>query len=1361
MGKRRRNKDTRYYAAAAAAATTAEVRPTSPRSPRTWVPELSAFIMGAGSPSGARGTHKKGLLEFKRPHNPDDVKTLKENIASMGLIVISETDQSIVVPRPCENIYELDPEVVGPRNLFYVSSAEHEKYGLGAPWVLCKYGYSAKDAGCPLDFIDTAHVAVPKRLVSSLKQPGAAYENIASFLSQNATRWCQQISVHPPPPSENIPDTKVLTDLVVRQSVLDDQLQVLRQQDSSSMLWTDERRYPTFRWRNSILDAILSTNQVTFIRGASGCGRSTQVPSYILQTSSNSSVNIFVAEPRAIDVKMLTSRVANELGEKVGDTVGYELLSGNCRSSKTCLTFMTASVLLRQLVSDPLLSNVTHVILDEVHERTLDIDFCLVLLRDLIAERRDLKIVIMSSTFDGMSLQSYFGNLGAVVEIPLPTQRVQEFWLEDILELTKFNLSEEAMRKQIESNTVLCSRFGSTKGAAASTDSTALVTPNRAQCEKDLQRFGALSRKALHYSIDTLVGLANWWEKSDPLLPRMLQMSTTVDLWELQLIVSVLEHIWVSVTKHVGHNFRVLEKSGGNGGKKAERAGFQSVVVFLPSLADITNLQERLEQHPIFGQPEVVNIVTLFSPTCSLYQKSVFAQPTRGVWKIVLTNIITEAFELFDDIVYVIDTGKTQEDRFDPTTNVPSSEITWTSKTKISDRRALAGRVSTGKCYHLFPKSFCANQLSLHTPPEVLRTPLEDVYVKAQALFDGRVQVDGKPSNNVDVVSFLAKCPDSPTSFGLDTARMLLRDMGVLKMCPASSDQNMREAAEVAGSKSDKLTDLGRVLARLSVNCRIGKLLLYGIFFRCLDPILTIAAVLLYDCDLFIKTYTLQEKRAVTAAKDRLSKTFERDVYRDKSGGAISDHLLAWKVYSTWVDFSKKGVGTYRERDEQRQKWCKDNSVDSAALRHVSKIKQELLSNIRRSGMMLMAGSAIGGAGGDVEEKRGRAGEPSERMNTFYNKNANELKIVLAVLATGLYPCIARVTHKNLNQATPPSTPGTPHQNHEVVVEEESEDQRKRKRESSSDEGDDVGDGGDGKDGKDDSDTEEQQAEHDEPGVPTPFTMHASISSQFFKCFTPHSNVPITSGGTSSIKIPMAIERWVVYFRCGFKFTNPSPTRKDTIQELQDIYMRQFRNLYLPILTPLRGLKQVEVYVKDGSWIGDWPVMLLCGTGDDSGARLSQSARLELEIGTFQRYSYDPPVCEAIVRFRKAFMGIFNAWLQLCLEQTMDRYANGDLGAENKGGGDRAGKNCGGKVEGSDDLLNMVNTGTEALTNALQKMLMAESSGEISTWNRFALLEEIKKLEPARKKRKIDADRPENDTAHQASEAAETPDGHT
>lgn len=167
------------------------------------------------------------------------------------------------------------------------------------------------------------------------------------------------------------------------------------------------RTLPAWEMRDSIVDTV-NSHQVTIISGETGSGKSTQSAQFILDDlyarALGEATKIICTQPRRISALGLADRVSEERCSNVGQEVGYIIRGESKTSHKTKITFVTTGVLLRRLQtsggsSDDVvasLADISHVIIDEVHERSLDTDFLLVLLRDVLKKRKDLKLILMS-----------------------------------------------------------------------------------------------------------------------------------------------------------------------------------------------------------------------------------------------------------------------------------------------------------------------------------------------------------------------------------------------------------------------------------------------------------------------------------------------------------------------------------------------------------------------------------------------------------------------------------------------------------------------------------------------------------------------------------------------------------------------------------------------------------------------------------------------------------------------------------------------------------------------------------------------------------------------------------------------------
>ena len=161
------------------------------------------------------------------------------------------------------------------------------------------------------------------------------------------------------------------------------------------------------------VDAILPELLATVARHSSvvlqaepGAGKTTRVPAALLSAVAG---EVLVLEPRRIAARLAARRVAWEMGEPVGETVGYQVRLEDVGGPRTRLRFVTEGILTRRLLSDPELKGVAAVVLDEFHERHLEGDLALALLRRLQCRRRELKLVVMSATLDALPVAEFLG----------------------------------------------------------------------------------------------------------------------------------------------------------------------------------------------------------------------------------------------------------------------------------------------------------------------------------------------------------------------------------------------------------------------------------------------------------------------------------------------------------------------------------------------------------------------------------------------------------------------------------------------------------------------------------------------------------------------------------------------------------------------------------------------------------------------------------------------------------------------------------------------------------------------------------------------------------------------------------------
>lgn len=209
-----------------------------------------------------------------------------------------------------------------------------------------------------------------------------------------------------------------------------DKIMNIRASDKFKEMLAKRRQLPSYDFKKEILDSI-EKNQIIIISGETGCGKSTQTGQFILEAcfETNSPCNIICTQPRRLSATSLAKRVSDEQCQGVGQIVGYRIRGESKSSPETKLTFVTTGILLRMIQFNSLIPEVTHIIFDEVHERTLDGDFLMILLKHLAKNRKDIKVILMSATINSGDFSTYFS--APIITIPGFTYPVKDQYLED------------------------------------------------------------------------------------------------------------------------------------------------------------------------------------------------------------------------------------------------------------------------------------------------------------------------------------------------------------------------------------------------------------------------------------------------------------------------------------------------------------------------------------------------------------------------------------------------------------------------------------------------------------------------------------------------------------------------------------------------------------------------------------------------------------------------------------------------------------------------------------------------------------------------------------------------------------------
>ena len=534
---------------------------------------------------------------------------------------------------------------------------------------------------------------------------------------------------------------------------------------------------PVSARRDEIASAIRD-HQVVIVSGETGSGKTTQLPKICMQLGRGVAGMIGHTQPRRLAARSVADRIADELGQTVGrergQVVGYQVRFTDEVGPTTLVKLMTDGILLAEIQSDPMLRRYDTLIIDEAHERSLNIDFILGYVARLLPARPDLKVIITSATIDSDRFARHFGTWegtpgsGRLIE-PAP-----------VIEVSGRTYPVEIRYRPLGPTTP--SSYTSEASPAQADDPTETVETTEVTESGPMQL-------VLEDPDDELATLG-------------YGMGEDIDV-ETAICLAVDE-------------------------LSAEGDG--DILVFLPGERDIRDTEAALLDH-LKGRgrragddkgahPGDIEILPLYARLTAAEQHRVF-EPHR-LRRVVLATNVAETSLTVPGIRYVIDPGLARISRYSNKTKVQRLPIEPVSQASANQRAGRCGRVAEGVAIRLFSQ---ADYLSRprFTEPEILRTSLASVILQMASLGLGAVED----------FPFL----DAPDRRAVRDGVALLVEIGAL-----AQD---REGADAAPASSQyRLTGIGRDLARLPIDPRLGRMLLEAERLGCASEVLVIVAAL-------------------------------------------------------------------------------------------------------------------------------------------------------------------------------------------------------------------------------------------------------------------------------------------------------------------------------------------------------------------------------------------------------------------------------------------------------------------------------------------------------------------------------------
>ena len=420
---------------------------------------------------------------------------------------------------------------------------------------------------------------------------------------------------------------------------------------------------PVSAARDEIASAV-KRSQVVIVSGQTGSGKTTQLPKILLELGRGThGKQIVHTQPRRIAARTVAERIASEMGVKLGDEVGYQVRFTDESSPGTRLRVVTDGILLAQIQRDPKLTRYDTIIIDEAHERSLNIDFLLGYLTALLPQRRDLKLIITSATIDSVKFQEHFEH-ALHEKVPVIEVSGRTFPVQVVYEPLG---TAPALMREVPGFAV-----GARPGDADYDELASAI----AESDSDRPR----GRSGASYADDGIT-----------------DMPTAVARACAELVI------------HSSH----------------ER-GPRDILVFASGERDIHEFEAALRHHygpraDDMRRPDAIEIMPLFARLSAADQHKVFESHLHQ--RIVIATNVAETSLTVPGIRYVVDPGSARISRYSKTAKVQRLPIEPISQASADQRSGRCGRVADGIAIRLYSREDYETRPRF-TEPEILRTSL-------------------------------------------------------------------------------------------------------------------------------------------------------------------------------------------------------------------------------------------------------------------------------------------------------------------------------------------------------------------------------------------------------------------------------------------------------------------------------------------------------------------------------------------------------------------------------------------------------------------------------------------------------------
>lgn len=728
-----------------------------------------------------------------------------------------------------------------------------------------------------------------------------------------------------------------------------------------------QEQLPVFQHKDAFSKAFLNPDKlVTVVIGETGSGKTTQIPQFVDEMCRtkydmvfpNSSFNskkkkqnlIAVTQPRRVAAISVAQRVADEMECKLGSQIGYQVRFDEKFSDATRIKFVTDGLLVRESLQDPCLNKYSVIIIDEAHERSIDSDIALGIIRDLVCEhplhygsnlsihshlgssapqsnealvkksatqgcrRSDMRIVIMSATLaDPRKFVDFFGGPSHVTVLGIPgrTFPVTTMFLsaeeEDMREAIA--LATTQLHLELPPGDILVFLSGQEDihsiGHALEGVNTRIVEARlqkrRREDEMRIKETELLAEKSSSNKKLKMLEVEN-----------VKVVDTELQIEEIINDQSAPKHlqetnknrksnkrsVLYDASAHVAANSLISSDNHISKGERTDSLIFDAInkreAAKLQSLGGPVGLGADVKR----DSGLTMLIVPLYASLSLENQKNIFIPTPAGCRKIVLCTNIAETSVTVPGVRYVIDSGREKVKLASVSSGIDCLKEHWISKSSAKQRGGRAGREAPGMVFRMYTESCFSKTMQDAPIPELQRVALDSILLTLLSI--------GKHPAQFAYM-------DAPRKDAFIAAAKKLKDLGAL-------------------DRQFTLTETGRKLAQLPLAPIFGKMLLESVSLSCVKEVLTLVAMQAEGTVWFAAG-------ASTGSQDPSAIQQQESLQRARRAvtDVSSDHLTLIKLFDTW------------EAARDKASFASEIKVSHAALVRAQRVRQQLLNVLQKN----------------------------------------------------------------------------------------------------------------------------------------------------------------------------------------------------------------------------------------------------------------------------------------------------------------------------------------------------------------------------------------------------------------------------